>query len=917
MKGKTHMKPKTLWKFTEDGTGSFIAAHAEAVSRLYFPLMNSSGMKSWLTPELKGDICSSFSHYLNPPTVTEELHRSVSSRNCWVSLKGQKPWSATGMSSWQRAEKWDANKEYSVVEGHPGAFITKREHKDLKIASRITVFIPESKDFVELMLLELENKSEQPMVFDFTYALPVYGRHADNFRDHRQVTTMFQRNFVEKYGVRIKPNMVHDEHGHSPNSKNYFVGGVDMNGGSPQHIWVNMMDFIGEGGSLDNPVALFKDQKPPLYEPEEVDGKEAIGAIQFTDIELKAGQKKTFILFNGISDQENHMDHWVKSYGTLTKAEAALNETLEYWQDYTTTIKTNTADTDFDQWVRWVIYQLKARQIFGNSFLPDFSYGRGGRGWRDLWQDLLSIFMVDPDSARSEILNNLKGVRIDGSNATIIGSEPGSFIADRNNVPRSWCDHGTWPAFAIDFYLQQTGDYEILFEKLPYWKDQFTARSTIIQTNHELVHSNNRQLTSDKEIYTGTVFEHLLLQQLSAFFNVGDHNILLLEGADWNDTYDMAREKGESVGFYSFYSNNLKALVATLLHLKTTGIQSIELMDEAFLLLDGLDKQQSVDYSSAKAKQERLSLYFKAISHQVKGSKTTVGIDELINDLNSKYKHIKSLINKQEWVQINDQMGFYNGHYDNLGNPIDGKHLDDIQIDLTTQVMCIMHGMASPERIQYILNACNSLLKDEDGLCYRLCRPFDGLDLNLGRLTGFVYGYKEHGSKWMQQNLMLAYGLCKRGFNADASQLLQEVYQLATDSARSKIFPGVPSYFEPGDRGAYAYLSGSSAWLLLSLTTQLFGIRGEEGQLCFHPKLDRQFFGDQDIVSIQTTFKNKKLMVYYHLIEEATSFRIKEMKINGKSINIDPSKDGKVVVSSADFERLVTSDINEIYVYLY
>ena len=45
------------------------------------------------------------------------------------------------------------------------------------------------------------------------------------------------------------------------------------------------------------------------------------------------------------------------------------------------------------------------------------------------------------------------------------------------------------------------------------------------------------------EIYHGTVLEHILLQNLCAFFDVGDHNEMCLHGADWNDALDMAGKK--------------------------------------------------------------------------------------------------------------------------------------------------------------------------------------------------------------------------------------------------------------------------------------------------------------------------------------------------------------------------------------
>lgn len=52
--------------------------------------------------------------------------------------------------------------------------------------------------------------------------------------------------------------------------------------------------------------------------------------------------------------------------------------------------------------------------------------------------------------------------------------------------------------------------------------------------------------------------EHLLLQNLCAFYEVGDHNIIRLRGADWNDALDMAEEKGESVAFTCAYAGNLR-----------------------------------------------------------------------------------------------------------------------------------------------------------------------------------------------------------------------------------------------------------------------------------------------------------------------------------------------------------------------
>ena len=72
------------------------------------------------------------------------------------------------------------------------------------------------------------------------------------------------------------------------------------------------------------------------------------------------------------------------------------------------------------------------------------------------------------------------------------------------------------------------------------------------------------QRTEAGEVYRGTLLEHLLLQQLTAFYDVGEHNLYRLRGADWNDALDMAADRGESVAFTCAYAGNLRTLAALL-----------------------------------------------------------------------------------------------------------------------------------------------------------------------------------------------------------------------------------------------------------------------------------------------------------------------------------------------------------------
>ena len=102
----------------------------------------------------------------------------------------------------------------------------------------------------------------------------------------------------------------------------------------------------------------------------------------------------------GIAKDKKEAQSWIKAYGTSEKVQEALDHTQAFWRERLDRIQVQTDDPDFGRWVRWVALQPMLRKIFGCSFLPDFDYGRGGRGWRDLWQDCLALLLFDTGDAR-------------------------------------------------------------------------------------------------------------------------------------------------------------------------------------------------------------------------------------------------------------------------------------------------------------------------------------------------------------------------------------------------------------------------------------------------------------------------------------------------------------------------------------
>ena len=149
----------------------------------------------------------------------------------------------------------------------------------------------------------------------------------------------------------------------------------------------------------------------------------------------------------------------------------------QYWKNKVN-VSYHTGDEVFDQFMNWVSFQPELRRLFGCSFLPHHDYGKGGGGWRDPWQDCLALLLMNPGGVRQMLLGNFAGVRMDGSNATIIGEHVGEFKADRNSITRVWMDHGVWPLITTKRYIDQTGDLDLLEQPVRYFKDGQIMRGT-------------------------------------------------------------------------------------------------------------------------------------------------------------------------------------------------------------------------------------------------------------------------------------------------------------------------------------------------------------------------------------------------------------------------------------------------------
>ena len=294
---------KAWWNFTGESE-AFEARQPDRISRLYFPLCNEAGLLSAVTPDLHGDIKTGQNHFLTLPVSEQDLHNTRSARQFWVYVEGKGPWSATAAKP----------KEACGLEAGALWHKVTRDNRALGIKSVITNFIPAGPEPVEIMRVELTNSGKKSVAITATAAIPLFGRSADNLRDHRHVTSLLHRIDPTPQGVLVTPTMSFDERGHHPNRTVYGVLGCEGDGQAIAGSFPTVDSFIGEGGTFDAPRAVLEDWELPDLSEVELQGREAVGALRFKSRKLAPGKSVTYLILMGIAEERKDALGWLKAY---------------------------------------------------------------------------------------------------------------------------------------------------------------------------------------------------------------------------------------------------------------------------------------------------------------------------------------------------------------------------------------------------------------------------------------------------------------------------------------------------------------------------------------------------------------------------------------------------------------------------
>ncbi len=857
---------------------------------LYFPLCNEN-FKSCITPYLRGDSKIDQSSFLLQPQTRWDIQTSLVSRKIFLKLKGKILRGHNFPSEYLK-------EEIKVKAGILWHKVIKK-FLEYNLVMEILNFVPPRED-LEIMEVAIQNNGRKNLDLNILLGIPVYARSAHNIRDHHHVTGLLSRIRKYPFGIINHPTLIFDEKGHRENPYYYFVWCFDQKFKKPKKVFGSYEEF-SPNLHIEEPSTLKKVPSLSSY----LEGRECVAGFLFPREILKPGSKTKYYILMGITKNPLYPQRILKAYLKPEKIKKSWEENKTFWKDNLDKIQFSTGDKSYDCWLKWVKLQPLLRKIYGNSFLPDFDYGKGGRGWRDLWQDCLGLMYMDASRVKKLIMHNFRGVRIDGSNATIIDYN-NNFLPDRNNILRVWSDHGAWPYFVSQFYINLAGDYSLLLKETPYWKDQFILRCQKIDNNPS---SKDNLLRDEKgKIYKGTILEHILVENLVQFFNCGPHGFVRLENADWNDAFDMAHQAGETVAFTCLYAYNLRNL-SNLLKKLQRKISYIEILEEMRGLVDtNLNLRH---YADPYLRRKILEDYLNKTSQKISGKKIKMPLETLIKVLDNKAEFLYRHIRKKEYIRLKNGMGIFNGYYDNRKRAVEGRFNKTVKMTLTGQVFSILSGVAQSFQVPKIFKAIETYLYDRKLGGYRLNTNFQELNLNLGRAFGFSFGDKENGAFFNHMNIMLAFALYQRGFVKQGYKVLNSVWRMSSNSKRSKIYPCIPEYFDSRGQGLYMYLTGSGSWYVFTLINQVFGIKGEDGSLLLEPKFVRENFKRKELIC-KFVFQGKDLEIIYTNPgkKEFPRYKIRKATLNGRNVGL--VQGAKLIIPRKNLKNLRSKSRIEI-----
>ncbi len=248
-----------------------------------------------------------------------------------------------------------------------------------------------------------------------------------------------------------------------------------------------------------------------------------VGALQF-DLTLSPGQSKAIHILVGTTSREpgprcRHLASLRQKMLFRGGVEEEFGRLEASWQRMLGRVVLQSPDEEVDRTYNiWLKYQQHNTARFTRAL--------DQVGYRDVLQDLLGLCNFNPEFVRSFLPVVLNHQLADGRAIRQFFKRPGTKAP---NDERMYGDSPVWIADTLVSYLEETGDFSILDQKVGFYS---------LETH--------RQDNSQPK----TVYQHALIALEGLFEARGQHGLCLIGHGDWNDAMDGLSRRGRGVSVW-------------------------------------------------------------------------------------------------------------------------------------------------------------------------------------------------------------------------------------------------------------------------------------------------------------------------------------------------------------------------------
>ena len=283
-------------------------------------------------------------------------------------------------------------------------------------------------------------------------------------------------------------------------------------------------EFLGRMGDPGHPAALNRIGLSSRVEP----GSDPCAALQL-HIDLPVGGSETVYFLLGESANRDDTLQLITRYQDPAQVDAAWQATHTFWDGILGTVTVHTPDPVMNIMLnRWLLYQALSCRIWGRT---GFYQSSGAFGFRDQLQDVMALILSAPTLARDHILRAARHQFDEGDVLHWWHPPSGRGVRTR------FSDDLLWLPFVVSNYVQATGDFAILNEKIPF------LRADPLKPDEDERYGQNDSATD-----TFTLYEHCL-RAIKRGSTAGSHGLPLIGTGDWNDGMNRVgvQGRGESV----------------------------------------------------------------------------------------------------------------------------------------------------------------------------------------------------------------------------------------------------------------------------------------------------------------------------------------------------------------------------------